>query len=233
MTQLALDLGCRVALDADDFLVAEPNREAVLWIDRWPDWPSPALAIHGPPGCGKTHLAHVWRARAGASMPTRAAIAARPPDELLGDGCCAAIDGADASPLDERALLHLYNVVAERGGHLLVTGRTPPARWPIALPDLRSRLRAAPAVAIREPDDALIGAVLVKLFADRQLHVSQGVVAFLATRIERSFDATRRVVGALDAAALAAGRDITVPLARQVLTQLQDSMEGKPTWNSD
>ena len=233
MTQLALDFGHRAALGADDFLVAEPNREAVLWIDRWPDWPAPALAIYGPPGCGKTHLAHVWRARSGAPMLAPDTIAGRAPAELLGDGRCAAVDGADAAAPDERALLHLYNVAAERGGHLLLTGRAPPARWPIGLADLRSRLSAAPAVAVGEPDDALIGAILVKLFGDRQLRVDGGVVTFLLARIERSFDAARRIVAALDAAALAARRDITVPLARDVLSQLEQTTEGEPAWTSD
>ena len=233
MTQLALDFGHRAALGADDFLVAEPNREAVLWIDRWPDWPAPALAIYGPPGCGKTHLAHVWRARSGAPMLAPGTLAGRAPAELLGDGRCAAVDGADAAAPDERALLHLYNVAAERGGHLLLTGRAPPARWPIGLADLRSRLSAAPAVAVGAPDDALIGAILIKLFGDRQLRVDGGVVTFLLARMERSFDAARRVVAALDAAALAARRDITVPLARDVLSQLEQTPEGEPAWTSD
>ena len=227
MTQLALDFGHRAALDADDFLVAEPNREAVRWIDLWPDWPAPALAIYGPPGCGKTHLVHVWQARSGAPVLAPGAIAGRAPAEVLGGGRCAAVDGVDEAVPDERAFLHLYNVAAERGGHLLLTGRAPPARWPIALADLRSRLNAALAVAVGEPDDALLGAVLAKLFTDRQLRVGDGVVTFLLARMERSFDAARRVVAALDAAALAARRDITVPLARQVLNQLEHISEGE------
>ncbi len=225
MSQIAFEFGHRAALGAGDFLVARSNRDAVLWIDRWPDWPTPALAIHGPPGCGKTHLAHVWRARSGAPALTPETIAGRAPADVLGDGCYAAIDGADGSALDERAFLHLYNVVAERGGHLLLTGRAPPARWPIGLADLRSRLSAAAAVAVGEPDDDLIGAVLVKLFADRQLGVDDGVVSYLLTRMERSFDAARRVVAALDAAALAVRRPITVPLARDVLRQLDHADE--------
>ena len=233
MTQFALDFGHRTALDAADFLVAEPNREAVLWIDRWPDWPAPALVVYGSPGCGKTHLAHVWRARSGARLLTHAVIAGQAPAELLGEARCAAVDGADGAPRDERALLHLYNVAAERGGHLLLTARTPPARWSIAIPDLRSRLGAAPAVAVGKPDDGLIGAVLVKLFVDRQLRVGDDVVTFLIARMERSFDAARRVVAALDDAALAGRCNITVPLARKVLSELRENMEGESTWISD
>ncbi|MFQ5784380.1 MAG: DNA replication protein [Alphaproteobacteria bacterium] len=233
MTQLALGFGHREALDAEDFLVAPSNREAVLWLDRWPDWPAPALAIHGPPGCGKTHLTHVWQARSGARGLTLRSLAGVAPHALLGDGACAAIDGADDGPLDERALLHLYNVVAERGGHLLLTAHTPPARWPIGLADLRSRLGAAPAVTVRAPDDALIGALMVKQFADRQLRVAGEVIDFLLPRMERSFDAARRLVAALDDAALAGRRNITVPLARRVLEELESDRKGETPWTLD
>ena len=232
MTQLALDLGHRIALDADDFLIAPCNRDAVLWIDRWPDWPAPALVVHGPPGCGKTHLAHVWQARSDARVLTPADLGGATPGELLAGGVCAVVEGCDR-PGDERALMHLYNVAAERGGHLLLTAAAPPARWELALADLRSRLVAAPAVAIGAPDDGLIGALLIKLFGDRQLRVGDGVVEFLVARMERSFAAARRLVAALDDAALAGRRNITVPLARHVLETLATANQGEPTWTSD
>ena len=218
--QLTLDLGHRPALGMDDFLVTSCNREAVAWIDRWPDWPGPALAIHGPPGCGKTHLAHVFRARSAAKLIAPEALGRTEPDGLLGEARVCMLDDAGrvaGGSVGERALLHLYNVVAERQGHLLLAARKPPGRWPVGLPDLRSRLAAMPAVSVGAPDDALIGALLVKLFADRQLRVGQDVVAFLLTRMERSFDAARRMVAAIDETALAERRNITVPLVRDVL----------------
>ncbi len=233
MTQLALDFEHREALGADDFLVAAPNRAAVLWLDRWPDWPAPALAIHGPPGCGKTHLAHVWQARSGARMLRPRDVAGGAPSDLLGASGSAVVEGADGGGFDEAALFHLYNAAAERGGHLLLTGRTAPARWPLALADLRSRLRAAPAVAVEKPDDALIGALIAKLFADRQLRVGDDVIGFLVARMERSFDAARAIVGDLDRMALAGRRNITVPLARQVLKQREDRKQGEMSWTSD
>ncbi len=199
--QLALDLGHRPALGREDFLVAPCNENAVAWIDRWPDWPGPALVIHGPAGCGKTHLARVWRQRSGAAEN-------------------AVIENADR-PADDVALFHLYNRHAEEGGHLLLTARTPPARWPERLPDLISRLAASPTVAIGAPDDTLIAQVVVKLFADRQLEAGAEVVSYLVTHMERSFAAARRLVAAADAAALAAKRPITVPLVRDVLTALE------------
>ena len=218
--QLTLDLGHRPALGMDDFLVTPCNREAVAWIDRWPDWPGPALAIHGPPGCGKTHLAHVFRARSAAKLIAPEALGRTEPNGLLGEARVCMLDdagGVAGGSIGERALLHLYNVVAERQGHLLLAARKPPGRWPVGLPDLRSRLAAVPAVSVGAPDDALIGALLVKLFADRQLRVGQDVVAFLLTRMERSFDAARRMVAAIDETALAERRNITVPLVRDVL----------------
>ncbi len=198
--QLALDLGHRPALGREDFLIAPCNEGAVAWIDRWPDWPGPALVIHGPAGCGKTHLAQVWRARAGTREDS-------------------VIEDADR-PGDDVALFHLFNRRAEDGGHLLLTARTPPARWPDRLPDLVSRLAAVPTVEIGPPDDILVTQVLVKLFADRQIEVGAEVVSYLVTHMERSFDAARQLVAAADTAALAAKRAVTVPLVRQVLAAL-------------
>ncbi len=218
--QLPLDLGHRPALGRDDFLVAGSNREAVGWIDRWPDWPAPALVVHGPRGAGKTHLARVWRARSGAAVVEGRALSPDVPAAFAdAPRACLVVEGADAVR-DAEALLHLYNVAAERGGWLLLTAAGPPARWRIPLADLDSRLRAAPAVAIGPPEDELLEAVLVKLFADRQLRVGPEVISYLVARMERSLAAARGLVAALDARALAARRGITVPLARAVLEEL-------------
>ena len=222
--QLPLDLPHRPALGREDFLVAEANQTAVAWIDLWPGWPQPALVLHGPPGSGKTHLGQVWRHSSGAAQPDAARLLADDPPDLLGDGTDLLLDDADrvvgqARDRDvvERRLLHLYNVVRERGGHLLLTARSAPARWEVRLPDLRSRLLAATCARLGAPDDQLIQAVLIKLFADRQLRVPPEVVRFLLPRMERSFAEAERIVDALDAASLAARKEITVPLARQVL----------------
>ena len=223
--QLPLDLPHRPALGREDFLVASANRTAVAWIDLWPSWPQPALVLHGPTGSGKTHLAQVWRHTSGAAAADAARLLADDPPDLLGAGTELLLDDADRVIGDardravvERRLLHLYNVVRERGGHLLLTARNAPARWSLKLPDLRSRLRAATCAELGAPDDQLIQAVLIKLFADRQLRVPPEVVRFLLLRMERSFAEAERIVDALDAASLAARKEITVPLARQVLT---------------
>jgi len=212
--QLALDLGQRQALGREDFLIVPGNAEAVAWLDRWPDWPGPALAIYGPEGSGKSHLARVWQARSGARVVAAADLTVADVPALAETPV--AVEDADRG-VDERALLHLYNLLAERGQHLLLTGRQAPARWPLALADLASRLKAAPAIGLAAPDETLIAAVLVKLFADRQLRVGSEVIAFLLPRMERSFAAARSLVTALDEAALDQHSNITVPLARQVL----------------
>jgi len=215
MTQLILDLGHRPALEEADFLVAPCNRTAIRWLDRWPDWPAPALTLYGPAGCGKTHLARVFAARSRAPIVRADHLVTDAVPALLGSASTCVVDDADHAGAEP--LLHLYNLIAERRGGVLLTAREPPARWLSLLPDLRSRLVAAPAVAVAAPDDALLAALMVKLFADRQLTVTEELVLFLVRHMERSFEAARRLVADLDAAALRDHRGITIPLARAVL----------------
>ena len=215
MAQLPLELGHRASFSGEDFLVAPSNQAAVAWLDRWPDWPSPGLALHGPAGSGKTHLAHVFQARASARMLAAADLPQSTPPQLLAGARAAILDGAP--PLDEHALLHLYNHIGEVGGHLLIVTREAPARWSVRLPDLSSRLSALPAVRIDPPDDRLMEALLIKLFADRQLGVAPEVVTYLSLRVERSFEALRRIVGLLDRESLARRRAVTLPLAREIV----------------
>ncbi len=215
MAQLPLDLGHRASFSGEDFLVSPCNQAAVAWLDRWPAWPAPGLAVYGPAGCGKTHLAHVFQARAHARLLAPADLAGAAAPGLLAGARAAILDGGP--PLDESALLHLYNHLAENRGHLLIVAERPPARWNLTLPDLASRLTALPAVGIDPPDDQLIEAVLVKLFADRQLAVAPEVVTYLTKRVERSFETLRRLVGLLDRESLARHRRVTLALAREIV----------------
>ncbi|MBX9942983.1 MAG: hypothetical protein K2Y40_02780, partial [Reyranella sp.] len=173
--------------DRRDFVAAGGNRAALAWIDRWPDWPAPALALSGPTGCGKTHLARIWAARSGAIVVDGRDLEGKSVADLSDMAVASpaiVVEGADRAP--ERALFHLYNLMRERGGHLLLTSAAPPAHWSIALPDLASRLRAAPAVAMAPPDDELLGSIILKQLGDRQLHAGAGVVQYLVSHMERS-----------------------------------------------
>lgn len=218
--QTVLDLGHRSAMGEDDFLVAPGNQDAVAWLDSWPEWPAPALILFGPPGCGKSHLAQIWRARARGNLLSVDDLRTEDLPDLLHPMRTAVLDnahGVAGDPVLERALFHLYNLAKEMGGHLLLLADNAPINWVMRLPDLRSRLMAAPAVGMAAPDDALLMAVLVKLFVDRQIRVGEDVIDWLMTRTERSFANARRVVAELDHAGLVEKKPITVRFCRQVL----------------
>jgi chromosomal replication initiation ATPase DnaA len=219
--QLTLALGLPPpTFSREDFVVASGNREALAWIDRWPEWPAPALALSGPSGCGKTHLGRIWAVRANAAVMDGVDLEGKSVSDLVALASASpatVIDHAERAP--ERGLFHLYNLMHERGRHLLLISEMPPAHWKITLPDLASRLRAAPAVAVAPPDDELLGSIILKQLADRQLHAGPGVVQYLVSHMERSADAARRVVAALDQKALAEGREISRGLAIDVLAE--------------
>lgn len=206
--QLPLDLPVRSAMNAAGFVVSTSNQDAVAWIDRWPDWPNGILAVYGPQGCGKTHLAHVWQARSTARFLEPSGLEQLPEGEHL------ILDGIR---LPEEHLFHLINHVRAQKTALLILDREPPARWTVRLPDLASRLAGVPAVAVLPPDDTLLAAVLAKHFADRQVDVAPGVILYLVKQIERSFLAAETMARRLDRAALARRGPITIKLARDLL----------------
>lgn len=223
--QLPLDLKLPARQAREDFLPAPANEAALAWIDRWPDWPGPALVIHGPEGAGKSHLAAIWAARAVALSLPPAAWLSQEPRALLGTAKAVVLEDLDRallqSPSLEKALYGLWQALVERQGQMLVTAREAPQLWPMTLPDLASRLRGASSIAVKSPDEALLAALLVKLLADRQISAPPDVVSYLVLRSERSFAAIRHLALALDQAGLAQRRAITLPLARDVLAQLE------------
>jgi len=214
--QLALALEQRESFDREDFLPGPGNAAALAMIDRWPDWPARAVAIVGAEGTGKSHLAAIWaKAAGGRVVASRAITAHRVPLDIATGALVIEDDGAR----DEAALFHLINLVQEERGHVLITSRQPPASWPVALPDLASRLRVVPVVTLDAPDDAMLRAVLVKLFADRQLAVDGSLIDFLMPRIERSFAGARAAVIDLDREALRQQRPVSRALAGEVLRE--------------
>jgi chromosomal replication initiation ATPase DnaA len=214
--QLALALPHAESFARDDFLVGASNKGALGMIERWPDWPDRVLALVGPEGAGKSHLASIWADIAGARRVSARALGETNLPAALATGALV-IEDASAQ-VDERALFHLLNLMRQEEAFVLITTRTAPARWSIALPDLTSRLRAVPVVDLQAPDDALLRAVLVKLFADRQLVVDESLIGYLATRIERSFAGARAAVQKLDREALRQKRPVTRALAAETLS---------------
>ncbi len=207
--QLPLDLPVRNAMNAAGFVVSESNQDAVAWLDRWPDWPNGILAVYGPQGCGKTHLAHVWQDRSAARFLDLSALEQLPQGENL------ILDGIR---LPEEHLFHLINHTRAQKTSLLILDREPPARWAVRLPDLASRLASVPAVAVLAPDDTLLAAVLAKHFADRQVDVAPEVIGYLVKQIERSFTAAETMARRLDQAAMARRGPISIKLARDLLS---------------
>lgn len=221
--QIPLDLAHNTGLSRDELVVSKSNASAVNLIDSWPQWPANFMIVAGPPGSGKSHLASIWAARAGA---TRIAT-----DELsitssaLAAGTNVLIDGIGDTAFDETALFHLVNAVRENGGSLLITTRRWPSSWKVSLPDLLSRVKSAPTIEIAEPDDSLLSGVILKLFADRQLMVDPNVVSYLVSRIERSLATAQSVVERLDKAALESKSRITRQLAATVLTEMDQGQK--------
>lgn len=211
--QMTLDLPGREARGRSDFLVAPSNARALDALDGWTGWPGLKAVLVAPEGAGKSHLAQVWATASGAAVLPAAEVAQADLAALATTGL--AIEDADRAggAPQETALFHLHNLLAERRLPLLVTARTPPRDWGIGLPDLASRLQAAPLIRLDPPDDALLRAVMVKQFADRQVHVAPQVIDYVLARMTRSLAAVRELVAALDARALAEGRAVTRQMA--------------------
>jgi chromosomal replication initiation ATPase DnaA len=214
--QLAFDLDPAENFSRDDFIRGAGNAAALDLVESWPNWPARTIAIVGPEGSGKSHLAAIWAAAGARRLASRALDESVVP-AALATGALALECGTVATDLDERALFHLLNLVKEQQAFLLLTARAAPAAWTIGLPDLASRLRAVPVVTLAAPDDAMLRAVLVKLFSDRQIAVDEALISYLMVRIERSFAAARSIVTMLDREALRRQRPVTRALAGELL----------------
>ena len=222
--QIPLALDHRPALGRADFLISTSNAEAVRQLAGWRDWPRRHMALTGPARAGKTHLAHVWMQESGAEILPAAHLGDAAAGRLVRHGH-AVIEDVDALvTLDparrrtaENALFHLYNLALAEGAWLLLTGRDAPGRWPVEMPDLASRLAALPVVRLAPPDDTLLSALLVKLFADRQLQVAPEVIQYISRRIERSCAAVEGAVAALDQLSLERKKPVTRAMAAEVI----------------
>lgn len=219
--QLPLDLPVEARLEAEDFLVSQSNEAAFHAIDRWPNWTDKVMVLTGPEACGKSHLVSIWAARAKAWVIRGADVNLASVPHLVSSGALA-IEDCDQGGCDEHALFHLINAARERGTYVVLTARRPPDAWGLKTADLLSRLRLAPHATFDGPDDALLGAILVKLFLDRQLMIDTTMIDFVKSRIERSIAAARDFVERLDREGLARGKPITRALAAKVLKGEED-----------
>src|SRR5215471_12834875 len=214
--QLAFVLPHEESLTRDNFLEGPANATALALIDAWPEWPNRTMLLIGPEGSGKSHLAAIWAEASGARSTTARALTLANVPPALATGALV-VEDLRSQDFDERALFHLLNLAREDGASVLITARLPPSALAIELRDLRSRLRALPAVSLLPPDDVLFRALIVKSCADRQLTVDDAVVGYLANRIERSYAAVRDTVGLLDREALRMGRPVTRAFAAEIL----------------
>lgn len=219
--QLALPLPSRPALGRSDFYVTDSNALAVAQIEGWKLWPSGKFVLSGPPGSGKTHLAHVWaRLTGGLIVPAESLPTADIPGLAQGPVCVEDIETIAGNRPAEEALFHLHNLVLAQGHTLLMTARTPPLQWGLTLPDLQSRAEGAQGAQLSEPDDDLLSAVIAKLFADRQIVPAGDVIPYLARRIPRSYSAAQLMVEILDREALGKPKGVNRPLAGVVFDSL-------------
>ena len=212
--QFRLKLDRTETFRREDFVVSPSNGEAVKALDAWPAWPNGALALIGPEGSGKSHLAQTWAVATGAAViPAKGKVdlgALRGRPVLYEDA------DRDRTRRDE-ILFHLFNMASQADGGLLLTGRSPPSGWSCDLPDLRSRLNAVAVGLIEEPDDAILESMLRKFFRERNIRPNEDVFPYLLRRIERSAPKAREMVQRLDEAADAEGRPVSRALARQIL----------------
>jgi chromosomal replication initiation ATPase DnaA len=214
--QLALALDHAESFAREDFLSGPSNAAALALIECWPQWPNAAIILAGPEGSGKSHLAAIWAGAAGARLVSARALEQSLVPAALATGALV-LEDIVAGACDERALFHLLNLAREDDAFVLLTSRLPPSAWKLAIRDLDSRIKALPIVSLAAPDDALLRAVLVKLFADRQIAVEENLIGYIATRIERSFAAARAIVRRLDAEAMRRKRPLTRALAGEIL----------------
>ncbi len=225
MRQLPLDLQFLTAQGREDFIIGDSNRLAAALIDRWPDWPGQFRVVNlvGPPASGKSHLAAIWCEQSGATHLT--ALAGWHPQNAPGHYVLESPHpGAD---WPDEALFHLVNRTAEDASSLLILSAEPVAGQAWRLPDLVSRLRSLNLVRLEPPDDALLCRLLEKYFDDRQLAVSRDVVDYMVGRMERSFLAVQTIAAAMDRRSLAERRNLTLPLAREIMAEFADGVHSR------
>lgn len=185
--------------DDSGFILADSNRLAVRHLDHWSLWPVAVSLLTGPRKSGRSTLARIFARKSGGEI----------------------VDDADLA--EEEALFHAWNAAQAERRPLLIVADEPPPRWEIALPDLRSRMAATPKIALGEPDDALIEALIARHFARHGSVFPANAMAWLLARMERSHFALHRTLDAIDHRAFARGGRVTLALVREALGDVTES----------
>lgn len=225
--QLFLDLAGTE--DRGILLPSDCNRAALAALSRWPAWDAAGIVLYGPPASGKSHLLHLWTEKTKAVLLTADIL--RREDILTAPAVpdpCFALDDADRILQEDncaKALFHLYNIHGREKGRFLLTATTDIAGWDCPLPDLLSRLKTFAAANLLPPDDTLLKALFVKYFSDRQTKISPEVTEYVLRRTERDCNAVQNLAAALDSAALAQKRPVSIPLAREIIDEGKKTIE--------
>ena len=233
-SQLPINFSHRPALGKEDFMVASSNIDAVSTLESWPNWPFFAVCIYGNPGCGKTHLANVFSNHISkiTNYPYRIPmlqakdITLNTPHDMFEQHPCLIIENLTDN-INQEALFHLYNLYRNEGGNILFTSHQAPARLNITLPDLRSRLNIIPAIEIKEPDDDLLSALIVKLFVDRQVSITPDIVSYIVKNMQRSFSYAIKLIVEIDNISLSKKRAISIPIVKEALDSLNSTSQGE------
>lgn len=222
MMQFPLKFQDKATFSREDFIVSTANEAVYSFLEQWPDWGKHRFArilyIYGPEGCGKTHLAHLWQQQSNAEIIDKATFSTSE-DTIFLPATHSIIEDVESLLQDEESLLHFLNTALENNIFLLITARSPASQLPFSLADLSSRMRALPSLGVTPPDDALLHAILVKHFSDRQLRIEPEVIHYLLSRVERSFTAVKSLVEYIDSHALAEKRNITIPFVRSLISR--------------
>jgi len=232
--QLSLEFTHNPYMGREDFIVSDCNREAFTMLDKWPDWPFFALCLYGPERCGKTHLSHIFSDKI--SLATNypypiprldaSRLTLEMPPQLFERNHCLIIENLNKN-INEEAMFHLYNLYRNEGGNILFTARTAPARMTFRLPDLQSRLNIIPSIAISEPDDELLSALIIKLFMDRQIVISLDIVNYIVVNMQRSFAYAHKLVAEIDNISLAYKRAISISIVKEAMAELNTNNQGE------
>ena len=233
-TQIAFQFSPQPYLGREDFMVSSCNFEAFQIIDSWPEWTFFAICLYGPKGCGKTHLSRIFSDKVSVQthypykIPSIKAdkISLESPFELFKQHRCLIVEDLTTN-INQEAMFHLYNLYRNEGGNILFTSEHAPARMNFAIADLQSRLNIIPAIAIGEPDDEMLSALILKLFNDRQLLVSPEIVTYMVQNMQRSFDFCNKLVAEIDNISLARKRAVSINIVKEAIQTLNNTSQGE------